>query len=346
MQIRKGGQVHNYLRRKVAGKVTLTPLPKGPTDTPEFLAAYAAARGQRTATLPGSLADLIRRAQSSARMARLSPAYRAGLAREFSEIGKDRRADVRAATIEARHIRADMAEARAPALRLKAWRFLGDTAVDAGIWPDNRAAAVRLPQGAKVQGHAPWSAADIAAFRDRWPIGTVPRAAMELLFWTGARISDAVRIGRGNVDGSGVLTYTQQKTGAAAYCPWSCALPDYAEAMAQDRAAMHDALDCLPAQMVFLPTTQGARRSSKALGTMIRESARAAGIDRTAHGLRKSRAIALAEAGATTHQIAAWTGHHTLKEVAHYTQAADRRRAVMGNESANPIAKGANRAEK
>lgn len=42
------------------------------------------------------------------------------------------------------------------------------------------------------------------------------------------------------------------------------------------------------------------------------------------------RATALADAGATTHQIAAWTGHESLSEVEGYTRTAARRAAVMG----------------
>ena len=44
----------------------------------------------------------------------------------------------------------------------------------------------------------------------------------------------------------------------------------------------------------------------------------------TPHGLRKAVARRLAEAGCTTHQIAAITGHGTLKEVERYTREANR----------------------
>jgi len=33
---------------------------------------------------------------------------------------------------------------------------------------------------------------------------------------------------------------------------------------------------------------------------------------------------------ANAREIAAWTGHHSLAEVAHYTADADRRKAVLG----------------
>jgi integrase len=42
----------------------------------------------------------------------------------------------------------------------------------------------------------------------------------------------------------------------------------------------------------------------------------------SAHGLRKATAAALAEAGATAHEIAAVTGHMSLEEVERYTRAA------------------------
>ncbi len=38
--------------------------------------------------------------------------------------------------------------------------------------------------------------------------------------------------------------------------------------------------------------------------------------------------MALAEAGATAHQIAAWTGHESLSEVQRYSKAADRKRIL------------------
>jgi integrase len=44
------------------------------------------------------------------------------------------------------------------------------------------------------------------------------------------------------------------------------------------------------------------------------------------HGLRKAASVRLAEAGCTPHEIAAITGHASLKEIVRYTQTADRKR--------------------
>ena len=62
-----------------------------------------------------------------------------------------------------------------------------------------------------------------------------------------------------------------------------------------------------------------------------RSAARKAGIEgKSAHGLRVACATRLAERGASTHQIAAWTGHKSLSEVAHYSREADAKRLLDG----------------
>ena len=61
----------------------------------------------------------------------------------------------------------------------------------------------------------------------------------------------------------------------------------------------------------------------------------------SAHGLRKAAARRLAEAGCTEHEIAAITGHASLREVARYTRAADQRRladaAMKKEKTRNPV---------
>jgi len=69
------------------------------------------------------------------------------------------------------------------------------------------------------------------------------------------------------------------------------------------------------------------------------------------HGLRKAAARRLAEAGCTTHQIAAITGHRSLAEVARYTRAAEQvelARSAMSRLRPNvkPVLEGVKPAEK
>ena len=46
----------------------------------------------------------------------------------------------------------------------------------------------------------------------------------------------------------------------------------------------------------------------------------------SAHGLRKATATALAESGASAHEVMAITGHRSISEAQRYTAAAERRR--------------------
>ena len=80
-------------------------------------------------------------------------------------------------------------------------------------------------------------------------------------------------------------------------------------------------------QMTFLMTEFGKPFSAAGFGNWFREQCNMAGLRRcSAHGLRKAAARRLAEAGCTEHEIAAITGHASLREVQRYTKAADRKR--------------------
>nr|WP_255553434.1 tyrosine-type recombinase/integrase [Maritimibacter sp. DP1N21-5] len=323
-----------YFRRKGH---KLIPMPDEPHDSAEFLAAYAEAKrttGVRDRRAdPGSLTGTIDAAMRSERFAGLSKVYRATMTRHMVEL-QNTVGTAAFRAIREPHIRANVTEATSPQDRLKAWRWLCSWAMDAGLRADDPSRDVTAPARARSDGHEPWTLDEIDAYRERWKIGTSKRTAFELLYWTGCRIGDGVRLGPGMVDREGVLSFRQNKTGGIAYVPWTCILPDYATTrMHTDREQLHAALAATSgAHMTFLATERGRTRSDKALGTMIREAAVASEITgKSAHGLRKARAVALADAGASTIQIGAWTGHESLKEIEHYTIAANRKRAVMGN---------------
>lgn len=324
---RRDGSYDTYVRIKGQPAVRM---PDRPHDHPDFLAAYAAAVGavpRDLAPREGSVAALARIAKASDAFAALSDGYRRTTARNLDAIAEAGRNAMHSG-LKQRHVEADCEKAPSSVDRLKAWRFM--CAVNKRRMTSDPTIGVRIERP-KSEGHPPWTADDIAAFRARWGIETAARRAMELLYWTGARIGDACVIGPGHVR-DGVLSFRQGKTGDTAHVPWSCVLADHAAHMLTDRDIMHEALAYAPRQMTFLATGRGAPRSSKSMGQMLRLAARDAGIQKSAHGLRKARAVALAEGGATTHQIAAWTGHQSLKEVERYTRAASRRRANMGSE--------------
>lgn len=93
---------------------------------------------------------------------------------------------------------------------------------------------------------------------------------------------------------------------------------------------LREALDATPSgHLTFLATTEGKPFSAAGFGNWLRDRCDEAGLRGfSAHGLRKAAMNRLANAGATAHEIAAFSGHRTLREVSHYTRAADQ--AAMG----------------
>ena len=330
--VEKGGRVYRYLR--IPGQPRLR-LPDLPPDSPGFLAAYAEAMAAVKTTIRAPQGTINAMAEGFMRgpaFKGLSEGYRLILRRHIDAI-TDQADDARAIHLRTEHIQADLAPLlpNVASHRLKAWRAICRHGLESGMISADPSRAVVKKRAAKTEGHLVWSRDDVERFRAAHQIGSPTRAIFEVLHWTGARISDAVKIGPGNVGRDGVLAFTQTKTKDLAFVPWSCALPDYASDMDADRAQLHAAIAPFAGHMTFL-ATHGHSRSHKAAGHLLSEAARKLGITKTAHGLRKYRATVLAEAGATANQIAAWTGHQSLSEVSHYTRSADRRKAVMGTE--------------
>lgn len=324
------GKPRHYLQ--VKGQ-KLIRLPDAPMDSPDFLAAWAAAMKRAKGVAPrpgkGTIAALCTSFLLSRDFRDNSTSYQSILRRHCMAI-EGRAGGAYAKDLMPRHITADMAPLTASVAlaRLKTWRALCKHGLASGALLSDPTATIKRPEQAKNGGHEAWTRDEVATFRARWPIGTTQRAIFEVLHWTGARISDAVRLGPGMVRKEGVLVFRQQKTGEPANVPWTCTLPGYVEAA--DRDMMLAAIAHLSGQMTFLATRHDRTRSGKSIGGDVSAAAKLAGVKKTAHGLRKTRATALAEGGATASQIAAWTGHKTLAEVEHYTREYDRMKAVMG----------------
>lgn len=332
------GRVFIYLA--VPGQ-KLVRLPDVPMDSREFLEAYMKAsaapepvrKGVRVAE--GSIAAAIQAFQQSTTFLTYADGTRRVRRSILSDIadiwGRARITDLRD-----NHIAADVAKhpGHPGVHRLKAWRGLCAWAKEVRLIADNPALLVERPRTIKTDGHHPWTDADISAFRDHWKIDTPQRLAMEILYWTAARASDAVRLGPGMIDKDGWLVFRQEKTGGEVAIPFNRSLPEFAAGMQGDLDQMKEAISHAPRHMTWITTMFGSAKSKKSFSAWFSSAATSAGLsaDRSAHGLRKSRAIALAEAGATVHQIAAWTGHETLSEVQRYAKAAERRKILSGTE--------------
>jgi integrase len=87
-------------------------------------------------------------------------------------------------------------------------------------------------------------------------------------------------------------------------------------------------IDATPSgHMTFLITEFGKPFTAAGFGNWFRVQCDAANLPHCSfHGLRKSASVRLAEAGCTPHEIAAITGHASLKEIVRYTKTADRKR--------------------
>ncbi|SHJ74475.1 Phage integrase family protein [Palleronia salina] len=137
------------------------------------------------------------------------------------------------------------------------------------------------------------------------------------------------------MDEDGWLVFVQKKTKSEVSVPFDRALPHFA--VAEDLVHLRRAIDAMgPRRATFMLTEHGKARSSKGASQWFSERARMAKLPagKTSHGLRKSRMILHAERGANIHQIAAWSGHETLKEIERYTKKAERRRILTPNQSA------------
>ncbi|MEJ6397005.1 tyrosine-type recombinase/integrase [Yoonia sp. 208BN28-4] len=329
-RIRKpSGKVFKYHRK--SGK----PLPADiPENHPDFIAAWQQAEtgGQqrKSRKTPGSIAWGCETYLASGDYLDLSDGYRPVIRRHVDAI----KTQCEAATptpmlrdLDASAIRADLSPLRptVAASRLKAWRKLTAFWFESGATHNNASDGVRRKPIPKSDGHTPWQAADLKKFRKHWPIGTPQRLAFELLQWTGVRCVDLVRLGPQMIDRDGLLTFRQQKTGAAAHVPWS------GDAWGLS-SQMTDLITCIAGcnDLLFVQTMHGKARSAKSVSGWFSQAASDAGLPHlSAHGLRKYRMNEMAEAGVPLLAMQSWVGHITLDEVQEYTQKADRRRVHL-----------------
>jgi integrase len=195
---------------------------------------------------------------------------------------------------------------------LKVLRVILSYAVSVGMIASNPAAGVKKYRS-RSEGFHSWSEDEIAQFERRHQIGSRPHLALALLLYTAQRRSDVIRMGRQHVQGDAIVV-RQEKTGTALMIPLH---PELATALAS----------VLQTNMTFLMTEKGAPFTPAGFGNWFRDQCNAAGLPQcSAHGLRKAAATRLANAGCSSDQIKAITGHKSLAEVAHYTRAADQQR--------------------
>lgn len=197
---------------------------------------------------------------------------------------------------------------------LKKIRILMRFGIERGWRRDDPAAGIRrYPAGL---GHHTWTEDEIRRFEQRWPFATRERLAFALMLYTGQRRSDVVRMRWADIEES-TLAVTQGKTGVRLAIPLHPQLQLALTASIPSRGAE-----------TILVTSFGKAFSSNGFGGWMAERIDHADLPQrcVTHGLRKAAARRLAEAGCSAHEIAAITGHRTLKEVERYTRGAEQAR--------------------
>lgn len=172
---------------------------------------------------------------------------------------------------------------------------------------DLKSAGVKKLRGGE---HRPWPPTALAKFRAEAATHLV--LAMELGLWTGQRQGDLIRVRWDDIS-DGYLHVIQEKTGKELWIPVS-----------QQLQAL---LSKAPKQaLTVLVNSKGVPwRTSNVLAQAFGDEMKRLGLDGLVfHGLRKTTAVVLAEAGCSTKQIAAITGQSD-QMVEHYTKGANQK---------------------
>jgi integrase len=205
--------------------------------------------------------------------------------------------------------------------RLKAVRRVFAWGIDVEHFDGANPALGVRPLRGRPGGFHTWSVAEVERYRNRHPVGTKARLALELLLFTGVRRSDLVRLGH-PLARDGWLHWTETKGRARA--PKERSIPILPELQA--------VLAATPVLGVatWLVSHHGRPFTTGGFGNWFRERCNEAGLPHcSAHGLRKAGATIAANNGATLHQLMAVFGWETSEQALVYTKRADRKKLAQ-----------------
>lgn len=182
--------------------------------------------------------------------------------------------------------------------------------------PAREAGKIKVASGERSKGFHTWTEVEIAQYRERHPLGSKARLAMELLLWTGQRRTDAIWLGPKDVR-DGRVSVQQSKSGKALRLPLAPQLVEAIVAMPPFG----------PGQDTFVVNDWGQRFAKASFGNKMRDWCDQAGLPHcTAHGLRKAMMRRLAELHMGNQSLKAVSGHSRDEEVATYTREVDQAR--------------------
>jgi integrase len=310
------GRIHRYFRRPGYPRVRLSGLP----GSAEFMAAYQAALDSTpipigtTRSKPGSVAAAVASYYASSAFRDLAPPTQAAR-RSALEPFRRQHGDKPIGLMPRKFIEAmldTMTAATAQGWR-KALRALMQHCIRLELVREDPTLGIRL-RPIRSEGHHTWTEDEIAQYEEHHPIGSKARLALALGLYTAQRRGDCIGMGPQHVR-NGMLRVKQQKTRAVLTIPV--------------HPGLQVVLDAAPGgHLTFLTTPGGKPYSARGFTQWFARMCAVAGLPPrcTFHGLRKAACRRLAEAGCSANEIAAISGHRTLKEIARYTQAADQER--------------------
>ena len=200
---------------------------------------------------------------------------------------------------------------------LDAMRGLFGWATKAGLVKTDPTSGVENPQVRKGDGFPAWTEDDVERYQRRWPIGTRQRVWLDVLLYTGVRRGDAVLLGRQHIR-DGVATLKTEKSGGTITVTLLI-LPVLAETLATGPCG----------DLTFITGERGQPLTKESFGNLFRAAARAAGVSKSAHGVRKIAAATASDNGATVPQLEAIFGWSGGRMASLYTRSSDRKRLAL-----------------
>lgn len=308
---------------------------RGDYGSDEFLANYHAALSgnpvpKRRGPESGTLSWLVEKYKESAKFVGLAPSSRYFRDR-FMKKAVERSGHVQFVKIQRKHIQAGIDErAKTPHEAnnfLIAMNQLFAWALDNEHISKNPCEGVK-PIRAKIVGHHTWTLEEIAQYKARHAFGTRPRLAIDLLLFTGFRISDLIQAGKQHVRGN-VLSLKTGKTGAWVH------IAMFSELLRSIEATK-------TGDLAFLVAERGQPFGHpQSFGKWFRERCDEAKLPQcSAHGLRKAGATIAADDGATPYELMAMYGWSKIAMAEVYTKEANKRRLsrAAGERIANAFA--------
>ena len=324
------GKERFRFRKKGMKPVYLT----GPFNSPEFKADLKAAK-QGDFAKPdrsgvGTVNDLVGRYYQSAgflkagadrqRVARgIIEGFRAEFGNDFvADFNFDHIEAILLAKAEKRQVGKRTVGGPVAAINLhKQLKRLFKYAVKLRMIESNPAMDADSVEAPRTGGRHTWTEEEIARFRNRHPMGTKARLALEILLWTGQRRGDAIDFGPHHIK-DGKIEFVASKGKKV------MKLPAAPQLMAAIRSMPSVGIK------TFLVTEYGKPYTKDGFGNWFADRCKEADVPGRAHGLRKAIARRAAELEATQAMLKAIGGWENDAEVTTYTKGADQARLAEG----------------